>query len=406
MWMGRPGAGARKAAQAENSELDRLRATRQIDTAEYNRRADAIARKYGVRRTATGAQRTEEIERTATTVNLLVPPGWLAYGAMESALGDPLPALLATLGLGLIGGLSLARSYRTTMRLYTGQFNAKIRKTRAGGDSPAVQQAAASLMERRLPGITEQASAIAMAGLRSLLRAPEAKLFLLGPIIFLVVFGSTFSRTHANPPELVRPIAISAMTTLILVFVSQLAGNQFGMDRSGFRVFVLSPASRRDVLLGKNLALLPFVLGLGSIAALAVEVAYPMRLDHFLAAWLQVLSMYLLYCILMNFLSMYSPMPLPANTMRPARPSAMSVVLHLALLPVLPLVTGLTLIPLGIEFLVKLFGGSTLIPVQLLLNTLELVIIVFVYRGALRLQGNLLQDREQEILEIVTAKVD
>ena len=39
--------------------------------------------------------------------------------------------------------------------------------------------------------------------------------------------------------------------------MSQLLGNQFGFDRGGFRVYVLSPASRRDVLLGKNLSFVP-----------------------------------------------------------------------------------------------------------------------------------------------------
>jgi ABC-2 type transport system permease protein len=37
----------------------------------------------------------------------------------------------------------------------------------------------------------------------------------------------------------------------------QFLANQFGLDRDGFRSLILSPADRRLILLGKNLASLP-----------------------------------------------------------------------------------------------------------------------------------------------------
>ena len=39
----------------------------------------------------------------ARVLNLVLPPGWLPLGAAALAEGDALPALLGTLGLGLIG---------------------------------------------------------------------------------------------------------------------------------------------------------------------------------------------------------------------------------------------------------------------------------------------------------------
>src|SRR5262249_35081594 len=41
--------------------------------------------------------------------NLVLPPGWLALGVAGLAEGNPLPALLATVVLGLIGSASLWR---------------------------------------------------------------------------------------------------------------------------------------------------------------------------------------------------------------------------------------------------------------------------------------------------------
>src|SRR5205823_6627519 len=54
---------------------------------------------------AQGRERDREvaIERAVYLANVVLPPGWLAMGAMGLAEGDVLPALLGTLGMGLIG---------------------------------------------------------------------------------------------------------------------------------------------------------------------------------------------------------------------------------------------------------------------------------------------------------------
>ena len=82
----------------------------------------------------------------------------------------------------------------------------------------------------------------------------------------------------------------------------------FVLDRGGFRVFVLSPVPRRDILLGKNLAVAPIALVLCSFIAVLIEVLYPMRIDHLLALAPHWISMYLLFCMLMNLMSILAPM--------------------------------------------------------------------------------------------------
>ena len=57
--------------------------------------------------------------------------------------------------------------------------------------------------------------------------------------------------------------------------------NQFGFDRDGFRVFVLSPAPRRDILLGKNLAFAPMAMAIAAVILVVVEFLCPMRLGPF-----------------------------------------------------------------------------------------------------------------------------
>ena len=226
--------------------------------------------------------------------------------------GTRCAAACGTSGMALIGAASLWRAYRTTLRLYTGQFTPA---DEAGAPAPAAAvrppataragRAAVGrigLLERRLPWLSEQAAAIALAQLsRRCCAHPEAKMMLLTPSSWWSIFGGMFLRGSTMPPVAVRPlIAIGAMA-MVLLTMMQLVGNQFGFDRGGFRVFVLSPGRRGDILLGKNLAVAPLALALSAGGAVGfVQVVYPMRLDHFLAVLPQMLSMYLLFCLLAN----------------------------------------------------------------------------------------------------------
>lgn len=391
-----------RAVQQERNRLDRMLATHQIDRDEYQRQSELINKKYGVQPRRSGPEQLQEFERYGRIVNLIVPAGWLPYSAFTAIQGRILPSMLSVLGLALIGAASLRRSYTTTMRLYTGTF-----KSRGAASPPAkvrretVAGLPATFMEKRIPWISEQASAITLACFRSLLRAPEAKMMLLTPVIFTVVFGSTFLRIRSDPTELLRPFMGAGLMGFILLGLAQMAGNQFGFDRNGFRVFVLSGALRRDILLAKNLALLPFALTLGTIGTVALQFAYPMRVDHFVAALVQMVAMYLIYSFVMNFLSMLAPVAIAPGSLKPAQPKGWAVLIHLLFFFfLLPMSLSFVLIPLGVEFLAPNF------PAYLLLSLTETALIVYLYPGALALQSRILQSREQKILEIVAAKVE
>ena len=202
----------------------------------------------------TKRQSLQEVERTLGVINLFVPPGWLALGAMHAFQGEVLPALLGTLGLGLIGTASLWRSYRTILRLYTGQFSSTKRRPAPVAAPARGERAPPRLLEKHLPWMSEQAAAITLANFRSLLRAPEAKLMLLTPIIAVVAMSGVFLSKPQAIPETLRAFLGYGVTALILMTMIQLIGNQFGFDRNGFRVYVLCAARRSDILLGKNLA--------------------------------------------------------------------------------------------------------------------------------------------------------
>ncbi|HYV39953.1 MAG TPA: hypothetical protein VE988_29985, partial [Gemmataceae bacterium] len=353
-----------------------------------------------------------EIEHYSWYVNTALPIGWLPLGAWQAADGNVVPALLCTLGMVTLAGLSLRRSYATTVRLYTGHFTKGHTQTAAEQAAvkprPAFQAGAttARFLEKRLPLISEHASAIAVSAFRSLTRAPEAKMMLLTPIILALVFGSMFIARGVDPPVGARPLMVLAGMGVVLLGMMQCLGNQFGFDRAGFRVFVLCSAKRADILLGKNVAFAPLALVPAALVTTVLSVAYPMRWDHFLGVWPQLLAIYLLFCLMANCLSIIAPMPIAAGSLKPAQPKLIPIMLQMLFFSLLPLAAAPAMALLGVEYLLQEYAGMQGVPIWLVFSLVECAAVFFLYRLVLGWQGNWLHTREQKILEIVTTKAE
>jgi ABC-2 type transport system permease protein len=388
------------------ARLDRARETGEITSEQYGSLYESSRSEYARESGEQKRERKERVLLIAQRVNLLVPLGWLPLGAMGCARGSLLSALLGTLGAGLIGAASLRRSYRTTLRLYSGHFTSG-RGRRPPAPTPAqVAPAGTGFLERDLPGLSGHAAAVALVNFRSLTRAPEAKMALLTPVILVLLYGSMMLTRHVGPPEAARPFMGLAASAMVLLSLSQLIGNQFALDRDGFRALVLSPSPRRDILLGKNLSLAPPALGLGLLLLAAAQAVYPMRIDHLLAAVAELGSTFLIFCMVANLASILVPVPLASGSLRPAHPKAGQVLVQLILLLVLPILIGLAVLPLGVELLLHHLGWMPAVPLYLICSLPELVAIAWVYRRVIGWQGRLLQAREQRILEVVTTRVE
>ncbi len=174
----------------------------------HDQRIAEIRREREARNHKSEEQRAQQTEKTAKLLNMLLPPGWLPAGVEAAAEGRAWPVALAILGPALIGTASLWRSYRTTLRLYTGQYNtgeAELRKSafpsgswergsgqrrpeeressrsqaplRNAGREALLPGSSARLLEKKLPWLSEQAAVIALGGFRSLLRARRQRCF-------------------------------------------------------------------------------------------------------------------------------------------------------------------------------------------------------------------------------------
>ncbi len=401
----------RQEAYKELAVLQKEYAAGRMTKEEYEKRLSA-------KRTATDSDRRREDEKGRETlrfVNMAAPPGWLPYGAAAATQGRGLPVLAGFAGMALISIASLRRSYRTTIRLYMGDFNTgRARRKIKMGTGPENASKAktrirgqAAFLEKRLPWISDQASAISLMCFRSLLRAPEVKMMLLTPVFMLVIFSGMLAGRGGNVSVLLRPLIALGLAAFILIMgMTGFLGNQFGFDRSGFRAFVLSCAPRRDILLGKNLSLLPYAFIMMVFAIGVSQWKHPMRPDHLAAVLLQTIPMYLIFCLTGNMLSILSPITLKLSSGKPASHQGARVLFQVVFMFVVPVLIGFTLIPLGVEALFAFMKWAVWFPAFLVLGMVQVVVMLGLYRVAIDWQGGLLQRREQKILEIVSSKAE
>ncbi len=386
----------------ELKKLNVALTAQEIDIKEHKRGMDELT--ADLKRA--NEQDNRKWEQTVQLANMVLPVGWLPFGVMSAASGAVLPSILGIAGMTLIGAASLWRAYRTTVGLYQGQSTSRRVRPAPVASRPAAERKPGDLfLERRLPRVSEPVSAIALAGLRSLLRAPEAKMMLLSPVFTAIVFGSLLWRSRHGIPEPFRPmIALGAMG-FVLIGLLQLVGNQFGFDRDGFRVFVLCAARRRDILLGKNLSFAPLALGVGFVELAIVQAIIPLRIDQLLAMIPLFLSMFLLFCMLANLMSIYAPLYLAPGSLKATNVNLKAGFLQFLMFLVLfPLTQSVAFVPLGVEAWLRFLGWSPLVPLALPLALMECAAVVFVYHHALIWEGSLFQLREQQILDVVTRK--
>lgn len=391
----------------QQNELKRAVTAKEINDEQYRARLKKMNEENQQRE----RQSLKQWEEWAWIANMALPIGWPAWGAAATAEGNPLPGLATTLAMSLIGAASLWRSYRTTLRLYTGEFTGGAKTpapVRVLPQTPtrSAQPLHALFLEKTIPGLSEQAAIVALTGFRSLLRAPEVKMLLLSPIIMVVIFGGLFLRGGFDVPVAVRPLFAFGAIAMILFTMGQLAGNQFGYDRSGFRIFVLSPAPRREILLGKNLAIAPLVFALTLPLIVLAAVMAPMRVDHLLMLPFQFVSMFLVYCMMANVLAILAPMPVASGSLKPVSPKMVPMLLHMLFVFTVPTAMAPTLLPFGLEAALEALEWSFGLPICLALTAFECTAIVALYYVVIGWEGRLLQAREQKILDVVIAKAE
>lgn len=334
-----------------------------------------------------------------------VPPLWVGNGAMSLAAGNAWPAVWGTAGGLAIGALGLACAYRSTRRFYEGRgIRARSKRRRARAVAPPTTRI---FLERSLPGVPDEAAGLALAMVRSMLRATEVKMALASGIPVALIFGgmALFSKREAATGNVLLFYATGAALFPFLGLM-QLLGNQFGSDRAGFRLLVLSPVPRWQILLGKNLALLPFLAGVGAICLAVSALALHLPPAVLLAAVLQFFCAFLLLSIVGNLLSVLMPFRVAPGSLKPTKVPATTILVRMLAYTLFPAVVTPVLFPAIAASLLAVLARVPAGPTCLLFSVAELAVLALLYRFSLPSLGELLQQREKRILQAVTLEVE
>ena len=380
----------------------------------FQRHPDANSSQTEAERRAAAEDRNKATERSFETfiaAQRFVPPLWVPVGARGLADGNPLPALLGTLGCAGIAALGLFRAYRTTIRFYQGNTGSKAaaKKTivrEAKGPAPG-NPGRKGFLEYSIPMVPEQSAALALATFRSLLRAPEVKMAWASSFVVTVIIGgSFFLRATGNVPEEFKPFIATGSVVFPVFFLAQFFGNQFGFDRDGFRALMLSPADRRLILLGKNLATLPVGLLLGAMLIILTSYRLHLPAQTIAATMFQLASVLLTAGMAGNFLSLIAPYRIQPGSMKPTKMPGLAMLLLMFCQMLFPTVMLPVFVGPALELIWHRLEWPDFIPINLLVSSLLAMLMGLFYWLSLGPLGRLLQRRETKILAVIAVEVE
>lgn len=344
------------------------------------------------------------IGQSVLTAHKVVPVLWVGYGAMSSASGTVWPAALGALGLSGLGALGLQRAYRSTMRFYQGSAGIKRSERKRRDARPVVRS---TFLERRLPCVGDEVAALALAFFRSLSRASEVKMMLATNFIMLLVFGGMIlmRRSQAVSDEM-KPFLVSGAVVFTFFGLVHLMFNLFGFDRAGFRALVLLPASRRRILLGKNLAFLPAAAVIGLVLLAVVKFALHVSLLVVLASVLQLLSAFFILSMLGNVASVLVPYRIAPGSMKPTKTSTSTTLMLFVSRLLFPVAMVPIFVAPGLGLLFAKVGWASAGITTLVVSGGVLGLAALLYAVSLNPLGDLLQQHEKRILEVVTQEIE
>jgi len=348
-------------------------------------------------------KRDEYFVAVATRVHPWVPLLWLPNGVRGLATGQFLPALWGGAGMFALGWLGLSRAYRTTLKFYRGQERVKFRPSQ-----PLPQKdpsPARNWVAWRLPWIPDDTAGLALAQLRSMIRAPEVRMMLaMGLFVAIFMPLMIFWRGGSNRPlpEAGKPFIGTGAVVMVLFALLQLVCNQFGCDRDGFRSLVLSPTPRERLLLGKNLALATLSAAIALLPLAVMSVFAKLSVMVVLAMCLQFTAALFMFCALGNLTSILMPYRIAAGSLKPTKQSWRISLLVLLVHFLFPLAIAPVFIPPALGLVAERWGGLPASPVNCLAALVLVGGFAVVYWVTLRPLGRLLQRRETRILRAVT----
>ncbi len=257
---------------------------------------------------------------------LSIFPSSLAGKAIAgAALNHPTDIFVGVAG---ISAYALLFSVFLWMRFATQYRGEELSETAAPARSPVRAVSRTVVQTDALRLLTPQVAAVLRKEFRYLTRNSFAFFLLIMPPVFVLLFTTQFAGRH--PTATKHPVSTEfffpgMMAYLILILMAP-AYNSFAYDGKGIQSFFTSPASFREVFLGKNLlqaGMLAFELTL-SMAAFFYLVGPP-SLPILLATLAAIVFNVTGQLVIANWSSLCFPRKLNFGQMRGQRQSGMAV---------------------------------------------------------------------------------
>ncbi len=320
------------------------------------------------------------------------PPGAIAYALTHGLRdGNAIGYTFALLAISAYTASLIAFSYWLSRRAILGGG----RKIRARVKSEVVSRSSYTGWE--IPLLPPPLSAVVEKELRYLMRNAQVRTLTLAPLIVLVVRfmnrrrfgqGSPFSAEFLKYGE-----GLMATVGVLYVFLilGGLFGNQFALDHAGMRTMILAPVDRKNILLGKNIAMSALALVFSGGLLLVNELVFG---DLSLSALLFTALSFSIFVPLMSVVGNSLSIRFPKRMKFGKRLNSSGV----AGLLMIPTIFAMTLAPLAAT--AAGYVAQSLLIEYVTLAALAALAITF-YLFVIDSQGDALQRRELEVLEAV-----
>lgn len=208
------------------------------------------------------------IQSSAWEVVGFLPPGITARAIAAAGNGRPLVALaflcvIAAIAIGtvylagwLVNQVYAGEVVSAAVRRRAAPRQAAARASASQGRPTSAPLASRSVFGMRLPPV---AQAVMDKEIKYLIRDPFFKAMLMQSVYMIIIFGFAFLqpwRRQALDTLNLGPIAAWGLIGFLLLSEAPLPFNILGTEGASAMVLFLFPGSRRQILLGKNLALL------------------------------------------------------------------------------------------------------------------------------------------------------
>jgi len=329
------------------------------------------------------------------------PPGAAADALMRGLFaGDSGALVVSTLTLGAYAAACVLLAYRVARRTALGAGGGKSKRKAA---APAEAARGAGRDEGyagwHLPFASQEFSALFEKEVRYALRNAQLRVIAVMAVALTVVLrvgpaGAGSRRMWSGLTPYAEGAGAVFSVVYIFMLVSPLSTNLFGYDGAGMRALVLSPVSRRTMLLAKNTAvtlisLLLVTVGVGVGGFFLGDLTAPVLLF----ALLSFVTTAALFAPFGNWLSLQFP-----KRVQFGKRMNRSGVAGLMLVPLFVLL----LVPPAVSVAAAHFAQSSIVKYVIL--AAFALLSVGLYALMLPRQGRSLERRELEILEAVTGR--